>query len=383
MSRGEVDCVVTGADRIAANGDAANKIGTYGLAVAAAHHGLPLYIVAPTSTIDLGDSDRLADPDRGAGRRRAQHALRRPEPCFRRHARRADRRDRDRGGRPSGAVRRLAAAGGARVKAIILAGGYATRLQPLTDDLSKCLLPVGGRPMVDWILDSLRAVDGDRRRPPRHEPPVRAGLRALGDGRRTGVTVHDDGTTLERGPARRDGRRRVHARAGGDRRRRPRRRGRQSLRLLTRRLHRVLAEQGRRQRRRRPRRRRPAARVAIRGRRRRRRRADHVVRREARRSTEHARGDRDLHLPPRARPARRAIPRRRQRARPGRAASSPGCTRASRSTRTGLPAGGSTSATRSSCLPPTTSSAASRGCRSAPSTSSRFSQPARFRCTLS
>jgi methylthioribose-1-phosphate isomerase len=52
MSRGEVDCVVTGADRIAANGDAANKIGTYGLAVAAAHHRIPFYIVAPTSTID-------------------------------------------------------------------------------------------------------------------------------------------------------------------------------------------------------------------------------------------------------------------------------------------------------------------------------------------
>ncbi len=52
MARGEVDCIVTGADRIAANGDSANKIGTYGLAVAAAHHGLPLYIVAPTSTID-------------------------------------------------------------------------------------------------------------------------------------------------------------------------------------------------------------------------------------------------------------------------------------------------------------------------------------------
>ena len=50
---GEVDCVVIGADRIAANGDSANKIGTYGLAVAAAHHGIPLYIVAPTSTIDL------------------------------------------------------------------------------------------------------------------------------------------------------------------------------------------------------------------------------------------------------------------------------------------------------------------------------------------
>ncbi len=52
MAAGEVDCVVVGADRIAANGDAANKIGTYGLAVAAAHHGLPLYVVAPTSTLD-------------------------------------------------------------------------------------------------------------------------------------------------------------------------------------------------------------------------------------------------------------------------------------------------------------------------------------------
>ena len=52
MSRGEVDLIVTGADRIAANGDAANKIGTYGLAVSAAHHGIPLYVVAPTTTID-------------------------------------------------------------------------------------------------------------------------------------------------------------------------------------------------------------------------------------------------------------------------------------------------------------------------------------------
>jgi methylthioribose-1-phosphate isomerase len=52
MARGEVDVVVTGADRIAANGDTANKIGTYGLAVLAAHHGLPLFVVAPTSTLD-------------------------------------------------------------------------------------------------------------------------------------------------------------------------------------------------------------------------------------------------------------------------------------------------------------------------------------------
>ena len=53
MAAGDVDCVVTGADRIAANGDTANKIGTYSLAVLAAHHGIPLYVVAPTSSIDL------------------------------------------------------------------------------------------------------------------------------------------------------------------------------------------------------------------------------------------------------------------------------------------------------------------------------------------
>jgi methylthioribose-1-phosphate isomerase len=52
MARGEVDCVLTGADRVAANGDVANKIGTYGLAVAARHHELPFYVVAPTSTLD-------------------------------------------------------------------------------------------------------------------------------------------------------------------------------------------------------------------------------------------------------------------------------------------------------------------------------------------
>jgi methylthioribose-1-phosphate isomerase len=62
MARGEVDCVVTGADRIAANGDTANKIGTYGLAVAAAHHGIPLYVVAPTSTIDPSTPDGSGIP---------------------------------------------------------------------------------------------------------------------------------------------------------------------------------------------------------------------------------------------------------------------------------------------------------------------------------
>jgi methylthioribose-1-phosphate isomerase len=52
MARGEVDLVVTGADRIAANGDTANKIGTYSLAVLAKHHGIPFYVVAPSSTLD-------------------------------------------------------------------------------------------------------------------------------------------------------------------------------------------------------------------------------------------------------------------------------------------------------------------------------------------
>ena len=52
IARGLVDCVVTGADRIAANGDVANKIGTYALALAASRHGIPLYVVAPTSTLD-------------------------------------------------------------------------------------------------------------------------------------------------------------------------------------------------------------------------------------------------------------------------------------------------------------------------------------------
>ncbi len=53
IASGEVQAVVVGADRIAANGDVANKVGTYGLALAAQAHGVPLYVVAPSSTIDL------------------------------------------------------------------------------------------------------------------------------------------------------------------------------------------------------------------------------------------------------------------------------------------------------------------------------------------
>jgi methylthioribose-1-phosphate isomerase len=53
MRLGNVDLVVVGADRIAANGDVANKVGTYGVAVLAKEHGIPFYVAAPTSTIDL------------------------------------------------------------------------------------------------------------------------------------------------------------------------------------------------------------------------------------------------------------------------------------------------------------------------------------------
>ena len=52
MRDGRIDAVLVGADRIAANGDVANKIGTYGLAVLALHHGIPFYVLAPTSTLD-------------------------------------------------------------------------------------------------------------------------------------------------------------------------------------------------------------------------------------------------------------------------------------------------------------------------------------------
>jgi methylthioribose-1-phosphate isomerase len=53
MRRGEIDCVIVGADRIAANGDVANKIGTYQVAVLAKENGLPFYVAAPLSTVDL------------------------------------------------------------------------------------------------------------------------------------------------------------------------------------------------------------------------------------------------------------------------------------------------------------------------------------------
>jgi methylthioribose-1-phosphate isomerase len=62
MSRGEVAAVVVGADRIAANGDTANKIGTYTVSVLAKEHGLPFYVAAPLSSVDLGIADGTQIP---------------------------------------------------------------------------------------------------------------------------------------------------------------------------------------------------------------------------------------------------------------------------------------------------------------------------------
>ena len=62
MAAGEVDVVLVGADRVAANGDTANKVGTYTLAVLAARHGIPFYFCAPTSSVDLDTPDGSAIP---------------------------------------------------------------------------------------------------------------------------------------------------------------------------------------------------------------------------------------------------------------------------------------------------------------------------------
>lgn len=66
MRRGEIDLVVVGSDRIAANGDVANKIGTYGVAVLARAHGIPFYVAAPLSTIDRDcpDGDHIPIEER-------------------------------------------------------------------------------------------------------------------------------------------------------------------------------------------------------------------------------------------------------------------------------------------------------------------------------
>ena len=94
LAAGAVDAVVVGADRVAANGDVANKIGTYALAVLADAHAVPFYVAAPSTTVDAGDADRRRHPHRttrsvrgvrlghggGAARRHGG-----AQPCLRHH----------------------------------------------------------------------------------------------------------------------------------------------------------------------------------------------------------------------------------------------------------------------------------------------------------
>jgi methylthioribose-1-phosphate isomerase len=91
MREGRVQAVITGADRIAANGDAANKIGTYALAVLAAAHDIPFYIAAPTSTFDLSlpDGEQIPIEERspqeithGFGRQTAPEGVAVYNPAF-------------------------------------------------------------------------------------------------------------------------------------------------------------------------------------------------------------------------------------------------------------------------------------------------------------
>ena len=91
MRQNKIDLVITGSDRIATNGDAANKIGTYSIAVLAKHHGIPFYIAAPTSTIDptLPSGDLIPIEERhddeltnGFGRRTAPEDVKVYSPAF-------------------------------------------------------------------------------------------------------------------------------------------------------------------------------------------------------------------------------------------------------------------------------------------------------------
>jgi len=91
MKEGRIDAVMVGSDRIAANGDTANKIGTYSVALAAKAHGIPFYVLAPTSTIDLAAASGADIPieERGAdeitegfGKRTAPQGIKVYSPAF-------------------------------------------------------------------------------------------------------------------------------------------------------------------------------------------------------------------------------------------------------------------------------------------------------------
>jgi methylthioribose-1-phosphate isomerase len=73
MNQGKIDAVIVGADRIAANGDVANKIGTYTVAVLAKEHGIPFYVAAPFSTVDMKTPDGSQIPIEQRSTREVTH----------------------------------------------------------------------------------------------------------------------------------------------------------------------------------------------------------------------------------------------------------------------------------------------------------------------
>lgn len=91
MRQGKIDCVIVGADRIAANGDTANKIGTYNVAVLAKEHGIPFYVAAPKTTFDFNtptgeqipiENRRDDEVTQGFGKRTAPHGIKVWNPAF-------------------------------------------------------------------------------------------------------------------------------------------------------------------------------------------------------------------------------------------------------------------------------------------------------------
>ena len=132
MKQGKIGAIVVGADRIAANGDVANKIGTYTVAVLAKEHGIPFYVAAPISTVDLATADGSGIPIEQRNAQRS-HAHRRQadgarwrrsrKPCVRCDAREVRDRDRHRTRHCESAVRRVAAeTGGNKIAGLKLPG---------------------------------------------------------------------------------------------------------------------------------------------------------------------------------------------------------------------------------------------------------------------
>ena len=176
MRRGEVDAVIVGADRIAANGDTANKIGTYSVSVLAKEHGIPFYVAAPLSTVDLtiqgGDAIPIEERDHAEvtcfrGEQVAPEGATARHPAFDVTPGRQHRRHHH-GGRRAAAAVRAGAGGSLRrrgvppmsaqppVRAYLMAAGLGTRLYPLTGLTSKPMVPILNRPVMEHLLHLLR-----------------------------------------------------------------------------------------------------------------------------------------------------------------------------------------------------------------------------------